>query len=188
MQHVHPLVSGCVHVLRQGLALLDGLDDHLYADKRWLPVRSDVSSHFRHCIDFYQSFLSGVRSGRIDYNRRERDALVERDRSFAITKIQIIIAELESLQITDGEARVLVSMEGESVSPDDRSLWCQSTVAREIQYLLSHTIHHYALVALMLRLQGFEPDEDFGVAPSTLKHWSEESACAQWLVEKGWRL
>jgi hypothetical protein len=56
---------------------------------------------------------------------------------------------------------------------------CASTVARELQFLLSHTVHHYALIALILRLQGFEPGEEFGVAPSTLAHWRREVVCAR---------
>jgi hypothetical protein len=47
---------------------------------------------------------------------------------------------------------------------------------RELQFLLSHTVHHYALMALILRLQGFNPAAEFGVAPSTLQHWERAAA------------
>jgi uncharacterized damage-inducible protein DinB len=43
-------------------------------------------------------------------------------------------------------------------------------VGRELQFLASHTLHHYALIAALLRLQGVEPGEEFGVAPGTLEH------------------
>jgi hypothetical protein len=178
MRNENQLVAGCVQVLEQGLALLERIDDGLYAGTGGLPIQSGVGAHFRHCVDFYQSFLAGVASGRIDYERREREALVERDRAFAATKLRIVISELLSLH-ADGEAHLLVSLEGES---EDSSRWCSSTIARELQSLLSHTVHHYALVALTLRLRGFEPGEEFGVAPSTLKHWrrkeEEEAVCA----------
>jgi hypothetical protein len=39
-----------------------------------------------------------------------------------------------------------------------------------LQFLLSHTVHHFALMALILRAQGADPGDDFGVAPSTLEH------------------
>ena len=42
MTNENSLTSDCVHVLRQGLALLDELDDLLYADAADLPVRSGV--------------------------------------------------------------------------------------------------------------------------------------------------
>ena len=178
MRDVHQLVADCVRVLEQGLALLERLDERLYAETPGLPVRSGVGGHFRHCLDFYRSFLAGVASGRIDYNRRERDALVALDPAFAATKLRIIISELQRLP-AEGEAGVLVSLEEEASVPSGLPRWCLSTVSRELQFLLSHTVHHYALVALMLRLRGFEPGEEFGVAPSTLKHWRrEEAACA----------
>jgi uncharacterized damage-inducible protein DinB len=47
--------------------------------------------------------------------------------------------------------------------------WCQSSVGRELQHLINHTVHHYAFVALILRLQGVAIEDDFGVAPSTLQ-------------------
>jgi hypothetical protein len=39
-------------------------------------------------------------------------------------------------------------------------------------------VHHYALIALILRLQGFNPAAEFGVAPSTLQHWQRASAAS----------
>ena len=175
MRNKNPLVGECAQVLRQGIALLEQLDDRLYFETRDLPVRSGVGAHFRHCLDFYNSFLAGVSAGYVDYNRRERDALVERDRAFAATRLRIVIAELESLSITDGAMPLVVALEGAA----DESAWCASTVLRELQFLLSHTIHHYALIALLLRLQGFEPDAEFGVNPSTLRHWRQEAVCAR---------
>jgi hypothetical protein len=59
-----------------------------------------------------------------------------------------------------------------------------STALRELQFLVSHTVHHYAVIALILRARGLEPGPDFGVAPSTLKYEQETSlqaraACAR---------
>jgi hypothetical protein len=56
----------------------------------------------------------------------------------------------------------------------DSSVWAASSLARELQFTLSHTVHHYALIALILRLQGFAPPADFGVAPATLQQWQRE--------------
>jgi uncharacterized damage-inducible protein DinB len=175
MRNENSLVSECVKVLRQGITLLEQLDDQRYNAITGLPVQSGVGGHIRHCLDFYNSFLAGMRDGCVDYNRRERDALVERDRAFAATRLRIVIAELESLPIRDGALPLFVALEGAG-----EESWCESTVLRELQFLLSHTIHHYALIALLLRLQGFEPDAEFGVNPSTLQHWRQQEAlCAQ---------
>jgi uncharacterized damage-inducible protein DinB len=45
-----------------------------------------------------------------------------------------------------------------------------STLAREVAFVMSHTIHHEAIIALLLEAQGYEtPDDHFGVAPTTPK-------------------
>ena len=54
-------------------------------------------------------------------------------------------------------------------SPDGNVI--SSTVGRELQYLLDHTIHHYAIIAIILKAQSITVPEEFGVAPSTLKYW-----------------
>jgi len=45
-----------------------------------------------------------------------------------------------------------------------------TSIKRELAFLLSHTIHHYAIVAIICRLQGLSVEDDFGIAPSTLRH------------------
>ena len=52
--------------------------------------------------------------------------------------------------------------------PEDE--WSGSTVRRELQFLLSHSIHHYALIATICHANGFPVPEGFGVAPSTLRY------------------
>lgn len=171
------LVGACVRALEQGLALLEQLDDRLYAETGNLPVQSGVGSHLRHCLDFYQSFVAGVRQGRVDYKRRERDTLVATRRACAAAKIELIIEELYGVADLPADTPLMVSPEDADECGAD--VWCASTIARELQFLMSHTVHHYALVALVLRLRGFEPGAEFGVAPSTLAHWKREALCAR---------
>ncbi len=60
--------------LDQGLELIDAL---LGSNSGAGVLR--VAPHFRHCIDFYDCFLSGVGTGRIDYDARSRSAELEND-------------------------------------------------------------------------------------------------------------
>jgi hypothetical protein len=62
----------------------------------------------------------------------------------------------------------------------DERPWTHSSARRELQFLLSHTVHHYALIAMICRQYGVGVEEDFGVAPSTLKYRRQMAqACAQ---------
>jgi len=54
----------------------------------------------------------------------------------------------------------------------------ESSVSRELQVLSSHTIHHFALIAMTLRLHGVEMDPDFGMAPSTLRYLAHAAEAA----------
>ena len=91
------------------------------------------------------------------------------DRHAAQAQIAELIAQLQALSLEDEQLSVQVRMEGETA-------WSYSSIFRELQFLLSHTIHHFALVAMLLRLQGCVPAVDFGVALSTLNHWQQQAA------------
>lgn len=174
MHHEGRLLLTCISLLEEGICLLERLDDEVYAKAGVLSPRGSVGAHVRHCLDFYRSFLDGMESGRIDYNHRQRDLLIETDRRQAIHGIRQLIAELREMLPIFRIAPMLVRTEDGS----DRDSWCGSSLVRELEFLRSHTIHHYSLIAMLLRFEGFEPGEEFGVAPSTLRYWQEEATCA----------
>ena len=129
-------------------------------------------------MDFYCSFLSGVGDGRIDYDSRKRDPRISRERRTAIEKLAAIITRLEELWGIDNQMPLMVRLE-DSGDEADPSSWSWSSVLRELQSLVSHTVHHYALIGLIMQLNGFTIKQDFGVAPSTLKQWRNSVTCAR---------
>ncbi|MEO0650751.1 MAG: DinB family protein [Planctomycetota bacterium] len=162
-----------VVVLEQGLAVFGRLDAELYTGVPEGLTPSAVGGHFRHIHDYYRCFLRDVESGRIDYDRRERDPRFETDLEHATSEYRATLAALTALR--DGDAELLVKMDAVDGGPID---WSRSTVARELRFLISHTIHHYALIAMILKVQGFDCGPGFGVAPSTLEYWESRAACA----------
>jgi len=160
------LIDDNIETLKQGIGLIARLDDRLYTQPNPELSLSGAGAHFRHCIDFYHSFLAGVGSGRINYDLRERDERLERNRLFAIARLNAVIEGLSRSPVIEDDRAIETLLEG-SLDSD----WSISSLKRELQFLLSHTIHHYALIALALRSQGFDPGAEFGVAPSTLRHW-----------------
>lgn len=170
------LITNCISLLETAARLLERINDDVYSKTSVLSPRGSVGAHLRHCLDFYRSFLSGLESNRIDYNFRRRDPRLETDRYHAIHEIQQLITELREILPIFRIAPILVSTEDCGVSSE---CWCGSSVVRELEFLQSHTIHHYSLIALLLRFEGIELGEEFGVAPSTLRYWQKESTCAQ---------
>jgi uncharacterized damage-inducible protein DinB len=170
MRRPHPLIEENIGVLRQGVALIEQITDAVYANAMPPLMESGVGGHIRHCIDFYKRFLSSFQTGRVNYVLRQRNPLVETNRHLAITEIEALIESLSRLSADDLQRDVQVIAEDVTVSLD-AAVSSRSSVGRELQALLGHTIHHYAMVALALRLQGVAPSSEFGVAPSTLVYW-----------------
>jgi uncharacterized damage-inducible protein DinB len=172
MERRNLLIEDNIKMLEHGIEAIESMGNSMFSNPKPPFLQNGVGSHFRHCIDFYACFLSSVETGKINYAVRKRNRLVEIDGSLAILEIEAIIEKLRRLSPADLQKRALVVGE-DSSTPLDQTGWSQSSLMRELQYLLSHTIHHFALIALTLRLQGFEPGKEFGVAPSTLAYWKQ---------------
>jgi len=169
----NPLTESVEEVLLQGLRLIEKIDDAAFSEGN----RGSVGIHFRHCLDFASNFLGGLKVGKIDYGQRQRNTEAETDREQAILNLVFVIRELQSLRISDLETEVMVKTE-EIIGVMGNPEWARSSGLRELDFLQSHTIHHFALIAYKLRAHGIEVGENFGVAPSTLKYWQSEKAAA----------
>ena len=147
-------------LLGQLVTVLEGLQDTEYSYEA-VAVPSSVGAHVRHLCDHYALFFSGLESGCINYDARPVDQRVESDRAYAVATLSDVNNRLENLSV---EAAAPVSVrtqvgEGEEV--------VQSTIARELTFLQSHSTHHVTTIASIIRSAGRDTPEDFGVALST---------------------
>jgi uncharacterized damage-inducible protein DinB len=176
MPPVAAAVCANVAVIRQGIALLGALGAERYAARLPVAYGAAIGGHMRHIIEHYLGFLNGLADGAVDYENRARDPLMESSPAYAADTLASIVDRLEELaaNATAGAGDHALHIHAET--SDDAV--AGSSVLRELEFLLSHTIHHYALVAVMARLQGFEPAPGFGVAPSTLKFQQRQQHAA----------
>jgi len=173
-QRQSALIEANTRWLRQALHLLERLDDIVYsaAAPGFAPHRA--GAHLRHVLEFYQCFLDGLDSSHIDYDSRRRDESIERSRHTAAIAIRSIIHSLNTMATIREERIVWVRMEdAEGIGLYDSFM--ESSVSRELQVLSSHTIHHFALIAMTLQAHGVQMDPDFGMAPSTLRHMASKT-------------
>jgi hypothetical protein len=170
-------VDGNCVVLEQAIALLLRMDDATYAEGGAAPGVSPVGVHFRHILDHYRALLTGLATGDIDYDARDRNVPVERDRALALAAAEGYRRDLGRLPAELAGRPLRVHLR--SMADHDGSDWSGSTVKRELQFLVSHTVHHYALIKDLLRRAGFDPGQGFGVAPSTLAAVRRDPACAR---------
>lgn len=169
------LIKTNIGWLRQALELLDWVDDEAFATSPAGMEPHRAGAHLRHIVEFYQAFLGGVASFHIDYDARRRDPEIERSRKAASAAIRTIIRELSSCPALRFDAIVWVRMEDAPASAIPET-YMESSIDRELQVLSSHTIHHFALIAMTVRLHGVPVPPEFGMAPSTLRYQATRAA------------
>ncbi len=167
MIHLKNLIENNVLCLEQGIQLLNEMEDAVYTHTASPVYSSGIGDHYRHCVEHYLCFLDGIDARSIDYDARKRDLRIATERAYAIEVTKQIIAGLDKLACSGVALRVKMDCR---LDDEEGAIWTDSTPERDLQYLQAHTIHHYALIAMILRLQGQEPGEGFGVAPSTLTY------------------
>ena len=161
-------IASLTNILLQGVFVIEQLEDFQFTEGG----RGSVGVHFRHCVDFVECFVNGIGTSEIDYTLRRRETTSETDRHAALLRFRTVLTSLQSLSLLNPDVSVLVRSENEETEVK----WSKSSVMRELEFVQSHTIHHYALIGFKLKLLGFEVDEKFGVSQSTLQFWNNEKA------------
>ena len=145
-------------------AVIEQTDDLTYVAAREDGVSNSMGAHVRHTIDHVAALIDPTTPGRVDYDHRRRGSEVERSRTAARAELQRLTRKLrwlpEDALMEPVELAAVVDRTGRRVRA-----W--STMARELVFVLSHTIHHHAIIALLLASAGRATPERFGLAPST---------------------
>lgn len=188
---VSMLAGENIALLQQGCKLAEGLSDPQFCYEDEI-AQSSIGKHLRHVLDFYRALLAAlpeilpnespdkintikihsISEPQIDYDQRLRNPSLETGRALWLASAQNIQARLAALQKNTPDIPLKVlSREGVN--------GCRSRVGshlgRELQFLLAHTLHHYALVSVALRLQKLRVPEGFGVSYSTRLFWQHSA-------------
>jgi hypothetical protein len=108
----------------------------------------------------------------LDYDQRRRGTAVETD----IESARHTMADLKE-KLVDSDAAPARAVSVRTLPAPGRSpVLTRSTFDRELAFVLSHTIHHSAMIAVMIGLMGASVSSRLGLAPATL---ALQSACAQ---------
>ena len=158
---VAAIAEECADLMDQAADLVAGVKGGAYRAPGPGPIGS-VGGQVRHLTEFVENFLDGAVVGRVDYDDRARDAQVEADPARAGERLRGLAARLRAQRWPAGpiEIRMDTGQEG----------WIASTVDRELRFLASHTVHHFAILRLLLEGTDVRLPAEFGIAPSTLRH------------------
>lgn len=136
-----------------------------YAGSEVAGISGSIGGHVRHGLDHVLTFERGLETGVVDYEARRRRTPIERDRELAV--LSLMSAAMRVARHADAAlsqplvVRVVLTAGGPVVE-------CRSSVARELAFVISHTIHHAAQIALLAhRVGASRLPERFGLAPTT---------------------
>ena len=160
-----------ISILTELTDLLTPMPNDVY-QKQSLPRSekniSSIGAHCRHIIEFYQSFLKGISSGKIDYDDRPRSPALETDRSLAIKAIHDIRQQLTALLKRDLKREQPTEQFNLQAQVDfGCPVVTKTNLARELVFLQAHSVHHQAMIALLMLCFEQTVPEEFGFATST---------------------
>jgi uncharacterized damage-inducible protein DinB len=170
-----PAVRPLIGLLHQLFDLVESLSNEEYARKPVGVVESSVGGHVRHNLDHVAAVLRGMRAGVVDYDHRDRGTDVERDRLAAMA--EILRLEQELTEFAWHTVPHLVKLTA-LVAPDRPPVTAVTSPDRELAFVVSHTVHHNAIIGILAKLLGTGLPADFGYAPSTIAH-QRSRACAR---------
>lgn len=166
------LIDALVGALEQELDLLAVLPPERYSEPSAGYFTSSVGQHIRHNLDHIASFFYGLPHRRIDYESRERRPDIEVDPKEAACCIRAYVGHLQAMK---SAADIGLEVREEDGSSLENAQWQRSSLARELQFLLGHTVHHNALIAQIVYRLDLPLPKGFGVAPSTERHQSAQA-------------
>jgi hypothetical protein len=161
------LILFTLDVLSQAHALAHSFE---LADEESFPAL--VGPHLRHIIEHFDALLDGAEQGQVHYDERERDATLERSPRLAMQRLAQARRRFAQWQSTQLLTPMCVytrgGLEGEL------RLQTESTAARELVFLTSHAVHHFALLKPACVALGKRLSPSFGKAPATLAFEREQ--------------
>lgn len=164
------LVAAARDVLTQALRLFEPLSAARFSEVAPAPFRASIGQHYRHVLEHFQCLLRGLALGEVNYDARQRDPRIETQPAFAASATRDVLSSLSAWtpRTLDQPCLTVSSVAYQSAEPSR----LDSNIARELAYCIGHAIHHYAIVRLICAQLGVPVADEFGYAPSTLKHLS----------------
>jgi hypothetical protein len=155
------LIPSINNSLEELIGLLNQLSEEEYSKSCFELSGASIGEHTRHIVEMFQCLNRNYDLGIVNYDKRERNVLIQTNANFAIQ----MILDIKNSITKDNKNLVLQQM------IDDVAIKIQSNYQRELLYNLEHCIHHQALIKVaILKFENVTVDENFGVARSTIEY------------------
>jgi hypothetical protein len=161
----HVPVESLGRLLDDLALVLAGIDRERYVARTRPGVSGSIGAHVRHALDHVTAFVAAGNRRLVNYDRRQRGTDIEvnvETALSAICRLQVALGTVARLSLDEP---VLVVSQFETHGGAVAN-W--STIGRELAFVMNHTVHHQAIIALLL--EGDRPSSvpaRFGYSPST---------------------
>jgi uncharacterized damage-inducible protein DinB len=173
---VHSTATAAAALTRSLMAIVELLErtgDETYLWKPPGGVSGSIGAHVRHVLDHVDVLTERPRPQVLSYDYRVRNTRIEQSRLAGIAALQLAAARLDDL--TDGPVDQVLTLEA-MLEHGQAPVAVTTSLARELVFALQHTIHHQAIIAVLLQQVGVRTPARFGYAPATP---TDEDRCAR---------
>lgn len=127
-----------------------------------------VGAHLRHLIEHYEALILPIEPGVVDYDQRPRDRQLTTEPSVARKRLQGLLRRLA--EWPHSSLDVPLQVRGVGGLAGEFHFSFESSLGRELIFVASHAIHHYALLQPHCLRHGIPISAEFGRAPATVAH------------------
>ena len=133
------MVEVSKNILTQLSSALESLNNEEYTMPLDIFSGASTSQHVRHILEFYLCVLDSDKQN-VNFDVRKRDLSIEQNIHIAQEKIAAISNALDSLS-KDTHLLLTASLGGKSHT-------VQSSLLRELLYVVEHAVHHMAIIKM----------------------------------------
>ncbi|WP_456458158.1 hypothetical protein [Reichenbachiella sp.] len=170
------IIPASQRILDQLTHLLENLTNDEYSKTLAVLHDNSIGQHMRHTLEFFSCLTTGLTSGIVNYDERERDVFLESNTLEALSSIAKLKVAID--QIKDNCGLKLVHQSYDLDAREEHEV--DTNLYRELIYNIEHAVHHMALMKIGLReiKPSLELPKDFGVASSTMKYRQSQQTTA----------
>jgi hypothetical protein len=162
--------TSAIRILDQLRDVTEAIDSNHFGKPSTSLSGSTIGQHLRHTLEFFICFEQGFQRGRLNYDKRAHDKLIETDKFIALSTIESIKDFVTNIDF-DKDLQLEVSYDLAS----DSFTTVNTNSLRELVYNIEHAVHHMAIMKIGIREVApyLNLPSDFGVAASTVRFQKE---------------
>jgi uncharacterized damage-inducible protein DinB len=158
------ITAPVIGLLEQLRDLVELMPKGMYIAQPAARVSGSIGEHVRHCLDHVSAFTAALSGDELSYDHRLRGTTLEIEPRTAVDEIERLFVRLARVPPTSLDRQITLTA---LVAAGRPPLTTRTTIGRELAFVVQHTIHHFALVAVLVEWQGGRVPHGFGLAPST---------------------